>query len=109
MSPRISERAFEETIECALLVAGPDACAGFVPAFAIADLSAEVDLFVDRVLLLRLLQLDHDLLLVLIDVVIVAEGLERSRWVVRALRPDEGAALRVPRDHRIAGAGRASL
>ena len=32
MTPRISERAFEETIECALLAAGPDACAGFSPA-----------------------------------------------------------------------------
>ncbi len=28
MSPEISERSFEESIECALLAAGPDACAG---------------------------------------------------------------------------------
>ena len=28
MSPEISERAFEEAIECALLRHGPDACPG---------------------------------------------------------------------------------
>lgn len=28
MSPEISERAFEEAIECALLQHGPDACPG---------------------------------------------------------------------------------
>ena len=28
MSPEISERAFEEAIECALLQYGPDACTG---------------------------------------------------------------------------------
>lgn len=28
MSPEISERAFEEAIECALLQHGPDVCAG---------------------------------------------------------------------------------
>ncbi|HEX9641622.1 MAG TPA: hypothetical protein VGB13_09950 [Candidatus Krumholzibacteria bacterium] len=28
MSPEISERAFEDAIECALLQYGPDACAG---------------------------------------------------------------------------------
>lgn len=28
MSPEISERSFEEAIECALLEHGPDACAG---------------------------------------------------------------------------------
>ena len=28
MSPEISERAFEEAIECGLLQYGPDACAG---------------------------------------------------------------------------------
>lgn len=28
MSPEISEQAFEEAIECALLRHGPDACAG---------------------------------------------------------------------------------
>jgi type I restriction enzyme R subunit len=28
MSPEISERSFEEAIECALLEYGPDACAG---------------------------------------------------------------------------------
>jgi type I restriction enzyme R subunit len=32
MSPEISERAFEEAIECALLQHGPDACAGFASA-----------------------------------------------------------------------------
>jgi len=29
MSPDISERAFEEAIECGLLQYGPDACAGY--------------------------------------------------------------------------------
>jgi hypothetical protein len=28
MSPEISERSFEDAIECALLEYGPDACAG---------------------------------------------------------------------------------
>ena len=28
MSPEISERSFEEAIECALLQHGPDACVG---------------------------------------------------------------------------------
>ena len=32
MSVRISERSFEESIECALLASGPDACAGYEPA-----------------------------------------------------------------------------
>jgi len=32
MSPDISERSFEESIECALLAHGPDACAGAAPA-----------------------------------------------------------------------------
>jgi len=32
MSPEISERSFEEAIECALLEYGPDACAGAVNA-----------------------------------------------------------------------------
>ena len=32
MSPEISERSFEEAIECALLQHGPDACAGDAPA-----------------------------------------------------------------------------
>jgi type I restriction enzyme R subunit len=32
MSPDVSERAFEEAIECALLLHGPDACAGFASA-----------------------------------------------------------------------------
>ena len=30
MSPEISERAFEDAIECGLLQYGPDACAGEV-------------------------------------------------------------------------------
>ncbi len=29
MSPEISERSFEESIECALLQHGPDTCAGY--------------------------------------------------------------------------------
>jgi hypothetical protein len=32
MSPEISERSFEEAIECGLLQHGPDACAGWVSA-----------------------------------------------------------------------------
>ncbi|MEK7370265.1 MAG: type I restriction endonuclease, partial [candidate division NC10 bacterium] len=32
MSPEISERSFEEAIECALLEHGPDACAGYATA-----------------------------------------------------------------------------
>ena len=32
MSPEISERSFEEAIECTLLQHGPDACVGFPPA-----------------------------------------------------------------------------
>ena len=31
MSPEISERAFEEAIECTLLLGGPDACPGTTP------------------------------------------------------------------------------
>jgi type I restriction enzyme, R subunit len=31
MTPEISERSFEESIECGLLQHGPDACAGFAP------------------------------------------------------------------------------
>jgi hypothetical protein len=34
LSPEISERSFEDTIECALLVHGPDACAGVVSAIS---------------------------------------------------------------------------
>ena len=32
MSPEVSERSFEEAIECALLQRGPDACAGYATA-----------------------------------------------------------------------------
>ncbi|MQA90400.1 MAG: hypothetical protein GEU90_09200 [Gemmatimonas sp.] len=32
MSPEISERAFEDAIECGLLQDGPDACVGFTAA-----------------------------------------------------------------------------
>ena len=32
MSPEVSEKSFEEAIECALLEHGPDACAGYATA-----------------------------------------------------------------------------
>lgn len=38
MSPAISERSFEEAIECGLLQRGPDACAG--PPSAVREPSA---------------------------------------------------------------------
>ncbi len=100
MIPDISERAFEDAIECGLLQHGPDACAGEAPALLRETLAPYGDYPAGRYLRRRMEDYDRELCLLPRDAVDFVLATQPKVW--QRLAQHHGAAVREQFLHRLA-------